>query len=84
MQRGRIVLEPGSEGAPWDLVLDAAHGDLAGSRISLVPNTDGTYQVIPAEATDNLLGDLDLTEEAAGSLKGGENNLRFNHVEGIV
>ena len=82
MQRGRIVLEAGSEGAPWDLVLDAAHRDLAGSAITLLPNADGTYLVMAAETTDEVLGDLELTDEAAGDLKGG--GYLLNHGEGVV
>ena len=45
MERGKIRLAPGSEGAPWDLELDGDQS-LAGAMFVLQPAGDSGYRVL--------------------------------------
>ena len=46
MERGKIILRPGSDRAPWDLVLEGDAGELAGATFTLEPADDGRYRML--------------------------------------
>ena len=45
MRHGKIVLIPGSDGAPWELEIQGGDTNLAGASFTLLPADDGSYRV---------------------------------------
>jgi hypothetical protein len=46
MERGKIILRPGSDGAPWDIELEGDGNEFAGATFTLEPAGDGSYRVL--------------------------------------
>ena len=56
MKRGRVVLIPGSEGAPWDVEIAGDEREIAGAVFTLLPAPDGSYRVFVMRLTSGTSG----------------------------